>query len=111
MTITLNGALDILVQVTVIIAAIVAGFRWFKGWIHKQVVVPMKEAKKQLEPNGGTQDTTRHLIEKTSSQVQEIKTTMNEMSNIDRENRLLIQVLTERFDRHLKEDHNENKAN
>lgn len=106
MTINLNGALDVVVQITVILAALVGGFRWFKKWIHNQVVIPMKEAKRQLEPNGGVQDTTRHLIEQTSEQVKGIENSINDMGQVDKENRALIQNLTERFDKHLVEDHN-----
>lgn len=105
----MNNVLEVVVQLTVIIAAVMAGFRWgvkkLQKWLHRLVVTPMEETKKQIEPNGGSKATTRKLIEQTVVEVRNIGNTVNEMAKVDNRHETALKNLVDRFDRHLREDH------
>lgn len=60
MEVNMDAAMDAGTQLVVIIGGIAAGFYGLKKWIKKTAVDPMLQ---QVAPNGGMQDTTRHLVE------------------------------------------------
>jgi hypothetical protein len=104
MTVDVEQVIPVLAQLTVLGGGIAAAYIGLKRWIEKQAA-PAKVAAKQLEPNGGTQESTRHLIEQTAADV----SGLTELAAANRE--LANQALTsaqlahERIDRHLISDH------
>lgn len=63
--VALNGAL--------LIAALYAGARWFRSFVQKQVVTPAEKTYQQVAPNGGSQESTRHLIEQMASDMESLR--------------------------------------
>lgn len=112
MEVDLAAILNVAVQLSVLIAAITAAVVWLKRWLRAQIVTPMAEAKRQLEPNGGTQETTRHLIEQTAVSAGEITDKLDELTGMAAENRkiatealALAQHTASRLDVHLAHPH------
>lgn len=105
MTIDLRLALEMLVLVATLISGMAVGINRLKKWLKQQVADPMAEAKYQLQPNGGLQETTRHLIENTSQGVDDIKEKITELGTITEKHTIQIQELSNRLDRHLMMDH------
>jgi hypothetical protein len=93
--------------------AIAALLRWtvvkpLKHWLSEQVVAPAKDAADQIKPNGGPQDTTRHLIEQISDHAAELVKRVDELGATAVENRdianaalTLAKSSSERLDMHL----------
>lgn len=79
-----------------------------KSWITTQVA----PVHKQVRPNGGPQDTTRHLLEQTASDSAETLKRLDDLSEQTRENHRLAttalaiaQDVGARLDRHLIDGH------
>lgn len=79
-----------------------------KSWITSQIA----PVQRQVKPNGGPQETTRHLIEQTADETQQTLARLDELVVIGRENRelaqsalTLAQAAHERLDRHLESGH------
>lgn len=60
MKVDVEQVINFAVQIGILIGLIAGGIVWLKRWIKNTVSEPLK---KQVEPNGGSQSTTRHLIE------------------------------------------------
>ena len=50
-------------QLAVIIGSITALVVWFRKWVKKQVSDPMEKISANVNPNGGSQETSRWIIE------------------------------------------------
>ena len=85
--------LAIAAQLTILAGSVGAGLLWFKRWVRKQVAEPVTETTRQLETSNG--HTIGQIIESTQAQVTELTT-------FGKENRSLIQHLSDRLDAHLK---------
>src|SRR5687767_3059861 len=101
MTVDLRLILEMLVLTATLISGMAIGINRLKKWLKQQVADPMAEAKYQLQPNGGLQETTRHLIENTSQGVDDIRVKLSELGNVSEKHTIQIQELSNRFDRHL----------
>lgn len=75
MEVDVERAMDFIAQLGVVIGVIGAGFYGLKKWIKKVAVDPMLQ---QVAPNGGNQDTTRHLVETMYERQQEFNDTFRE---------------------------------
>jgi hypothetical protein len=60
MNVDIEQAIGFAVQIGILVGLIAGGAVWVKKWIRSAVRDPIM---KQVEPNGGSQNTTRHLIE------------------------------------------------
>lgn len=85
--------LAIAAQLTILAGSVGAGLLWFKRWVRRQVADPTAETTRQLQTSNG--HTIGQLIESTSAKVDELTT-------FGKENRSLIQHVSDRLDAHLK---------
>lgn len=105
MVIDVKLLLEVLVLIITVVSGTTIAISGLKRWIKYQVADPVKETKNQIQPNGGLQETTRHLIESTSKGVDDINTKLSDVTLITEKHSILIQELANRLDRHLLVDH------
>ena len=73
MTIDVEQGLSIAVQVVVLLGGLGAFIMWLRRWLRAQVVAPAHRTYEQVAPNGGSNESTRHLIEQTAADVAALK--------------------------------------
>lgn len=79
-------ALELAVQVTILVGAAYAGFRWFRGLVRREVGA----VREQVEPNGGRDKrTSRALLEQTAGDVAELGARLNTLAGTAEQNREL----------------------
>lgn len=119
MTVDLEQVLGLAVQVSILIAAIAALVVWLKHWVQRQVADPVRALNEQVRPNGGNQDTTRHLVEQIQEGQAEIIDRLDRHDEVGQSNRQLAEQslgiatealtisrqISDRLDRHLAEEH------
>lgn len=94
-------AVQLALNIVLLIGAIVAGWYGIKRWLQKQVVDPATQTYQQVAPNGGNQESTRHLIEQTYSEVSELKDVAWENREIATRAETLAKATSDRLDTHL----------
>lgn len=117
--VTLRNLGDLIIYAGAVAAAIAAiaiivryvAVRPLKTWITEQTR-PSRRVLEQLQPNGGLQDSTRHLIEQTAQDVAAMNTRLDELTKVGSENRelanaalTLARETSQRLDRHLSTGH------
>jgi hypothetical protein len=105
MNVDIKVVLEIVGLLIAVSTGLALGLNNLKRWLRKQVAEPIHEAKQQLHPNGGSQETTRHLIESTLTGVDDIKDKLDGVASATDRHEVLIQKLENRIDRHLLMDH------
>ena len=109
MTLDVDQVVDIATQLVILIGgliAIVGGASiGLKRWVRKAVAEPLNE---QLQPNGGRQETTRHLVEEIADKTNQLVERVEEIDQATQQARTQAQAaLTiaketgDRLDRHM----------
>lgn len=94
-------AVQLALNIVLLIGAIVAGWYGIKRWLQKQVVDPATKTYEQVAPNGGNQESTRHLIEETRSDVSDLTSMAKENREIAVRAEALAKATADRLDTHL----------
>ena len=71
MTVDLALVLPVAVNVTILVAAIVAAGRWLRKWMRQQITEPLRTVQSEVSPNQGASmfDTVNRIESKIDAQV------------------------------------------